>query len=73
MKLKNRNWTDAERRLGAADSQILQEDRTVRAGMLALTVFGVAVLAGMAIYLICLSPPPQDSDPGMRAMRTFVK
>ena len=73
MKLKNRDWTDVERRLGAADPQILQEDRTVRTGMLALVVFGVVILAGMAVYLICLSPPPQDSDPGIRAMRSWVK
>jgi hypothetical protein len=70
MKLKNRDWTDAERRLGAADSQILQ-DRTVRTGLLALAILGMAALAWMAVYLICLSPPFQDSDPGASIIRTW--
>ena len=70
MKLKNRDRTDVERRLEAAGSPLLQ-DRTVGAGLLALAVHGVAVLAGMAVYLICLSPPLQDSDPGVKALRTW--
>ncbi len=73
MKLKNRDLTDVERRLGATGSRLLQEDRRVRAALLAVAVFGVVVLAGMAVYLICLSPPLQDSDPGVSAMRSWVK
>ena len=73
MKLKNRYWTDVERRLGAADSQFLQEDRSIRAALLALATLGMAVLAGMTVYLVCLSPPLEDRDPGVSAMRSWVK
>jgi hypothetical protein len=71
MKLKNRDWTDVERRLGAADSQLLPDNRLVRAALLAITAVGLAALAWMAVYLICLSPPFQDSDPGEKAIRTW--
>ena len=70
MKLKNRDWTDVERRLEATGSQILQ-DRTVRTGLLALAILGMAALAWMAVYLICLSPPFQDSDPAAKAIRSW--
>ena len=70
MKLKNRDLTEREQRLGAAGSQLLR-DRIVRAGLLALAVIGVAALAWMVVYLLCLSPPFQDSDPGVNAMRTW--
>ena len=70
MKLKNRDLTEREQRLGATDSQLLQ-DRIVRTGLLAIVTFGVAALACMAVYLIYLSPPFQDSDPGVTAMRTW--
>jgi hypothetical protein len=71
MKLKNRDWTDVERRLGAADSQLLPDNRLVRAALLAITAVGLAALAWMAVYLICLSPPFEDSDPGEKAIRTW--
>jgi hypothetical protein len=70
MKLKNRDLTEGEQRLGATDSQLLQ-DRIVRTGLLAIVAFGVAALAWMAVYLICLSPPFQESDPAVNAMRTW--
>ncbi|MFD0466744.1 hypothetical protein ACFQY9_38015 [Microvirga aerilata] len=69
MKLKNRDWTDVERRLEAASSPHLQ-DRRLRTGMLAIAAFGVAVLAWMVVYLVCLSPL-QDSDPGANIMRSW--
>jgi hypothetical protein len=71
MKLKNRDWTDGERRLGAANSQFLPDNRLVRAALLAITAVGLAALAWMAVYLICLSPPFEDSDPGEKAIRTW--
>ncbi len=71
MKLKNRDWTDVERRLGAADSQLLHDNRLVRAALLVITALGVAALAWMAVYLICLAPPLQNDDPGANAMRTW--
>jgi hypothetical protein len=57
MKLKNRDLNEGEQRLGAAGSQLLQ-DRIVRTGLLAIVALGVAALVWMAVYLICLSPPP---------------
>ena len=72
MKLKNRDLNEGERKLETAGSQ-LAPDRIVRTGMLTLAVCGVAVLAGIAVYLICLSPPLQDSDPGVSAMRSWIK
>jgi len=45
MKLKNRDWTDVEQRLKAADSPLLQQDRIVRAALLTIAIFGVAALA----------------------------
>jgi hypothetical protein len=71
MKLKNRDWTDGERRLGAADFQLLPNTRIVRTTLLAIAAFGLAALAWMAVYLICLSPPFEDSDPGEKAIRTW--
>ncbi len=72
MKLKHRDWTEVERRFGATGSELMQEDKTVRAAFLALAVSGAAVLVGMAVYLIFLSPPSQDSDPGVSAMRRLI-
>jgi hypothetical protein len=40
MKLKNRDWNEVERRLGATGSRFLQEDKRVRAALLAIAVFG---------------------------------
>ena len=71
MKLENRDLNEVEQWFGTTDSALLQGDRTVRAALLAIVVIGVAVLAGMAVYLVCLSPPLQDSDPGVNAMRTW--
>jgi uncharacterized membrane protein len=55
MKLKNRDQTELERRLEAIDSQFLQQERITRAAMLAGLIFGMAVLAMVASYLVCLS------------------
>ncbi len=71
MKLKNHDWTDVERRLGATDFQPLPNTRIVRAALLAITALGLAALAWMAVYLVCLSPPVEDSDPGEKAIRTW--
>jgi hypothetical protein len=73
MKIKTRDWTDVERRLEAADSQLVQDNRRVRAALLTIVILGGAALAWMAVYLICLSAPLQDSDPGVSAMRSWVK
>jgi hypothetical protein len=70
MKRKNRDWTEVEQRLGAGGSQILQDNGMVRATLLAIVTLGVAVLAWMAVYLVCLSSPLQD-DPAASAMRTW--
>ena len=51
MKLKNRDWTDGELRLKAVDTPLLQQDRVVRASLLAIVIFGVAALAGVVSYL----------------------
>jgi hypothetical protein len=51
MKSKQRDLTELERRLGAADSRLLQHDRTVCAALLVIAIFGVAALAGVAGYL----------------------
>jgi hypothetical protein len=71
MKLKNRDWNEVERRLGATGSRLLQEDKRVRAALLAIAVFGLVVLAGIAVYLIQMSTPLQDDDPGVSAMRSW--
>jgi hypothetical protein len=58
MKLKNHDWTDGEQRLKAIDTPLLQQDRTVRAALLTLAVFGVAALIGIVGYLVwtyCIS------------------
>jgi hypothetical protein len=58
MKLKNRDWTEAERRLKAVDTPLLQQDRIVRATLLTLATFGVAALIGIVGYLVwpyCIS------------------
>jgi|EndMetStandDraft_2_1072991.scaffolds.fasta_scaffold6497198_1 uncharacterized membrane protein len=55
MKLKNRDKTELERRLEAIDAQFVQHDRMIQAAMLAGLIFGVAVLAVVASYLVCLS------------------
>jgi hypothetical protein len=39
--------------------------------LLAITAVGLAALAWMAVYLICLAPPFKDSDPGEKAIRTW--
>ncbi len=72
MKLKSRDLNEGEQKLEAADAQIFR-DKLLRAGMLAIAIFGVAALAGVAVYLIWLSPPLQDSDQGDRAMRTRMR
>ena len=72
MKLKNYDWDDLERRLGTTDSRLVRDSKPVRGALLALAVFGVAVLAGVALYLVCLSPPLQDSDPGVTALRSRI-
>jgi hypothetical protein len=51
MKLKNRDWTEVERRLKAVDTPLLQQDRTVRTALLTIVIFGVAALAGVVGYL----------------------
>jgi hypothetical protein len=61
MKLKQRDWTEGEQRL-AAVSQPLRQDRMVRAALLAIVFFGVAVLAGVVSYLVCQSVTFQDLD-----------
>ena len=71
MKLKNHNWTDVERRPGTADFQLLPNTKIVRVTLLAITAVGLAALAWMAVYLVCLSPPVEDSDPGEKAIRTW--
>jgi hypothetical protein len=58
MKLKNRDWTDVEQRLKAVDAPLLQQDRTVRAALLTIVIFGMAALAGVVGYLVwpyCIS------------------
>jgi hypothetical protein len=55
MKLKNRDQTELERRLQTIDSQFVQQDRITHAATLAGFTFGVAVLAMVASYLVCLS------------------
>ena len=51
MKLKNRDWTERERRLKAVDTPLLQQDRIVRAALLTIVLFGMAALAGVVGYL----------------------
>ncbi|MBM6584033.1 hypothetical protein ILT44_27925 [Microvirga sp. BT689] len=55
MKRKNREKTELERRLEVIDARFVQHDRITRAAMLAGLIFGVAVLAVVASYLVCLS------------------
>ena len=55
MKLKNRDLTEREQRLKAANSPLLQQDRLVRAALLAIVLVGVAALAGVVGYLVRLS------------------
>ena len=71
MKLKNHDWTEPELKLEAADLRLLPDNGIVRAGLLIIAVIGVAALAWMAVYLICLSLPLQNNDPGANAMRTW--
>jgi hypothetical protein len=52
MKLKNRDWTNGELRLKTIDTPLLQQDRTVRAALLTIAIFGVAALAGIVGYLV---------------------
>jgi hypothetical protein len=61
MKLKQRDRTEGEQRLTAV-SQPLRQDRMTRATLLAVVFFGVAVLAGVVSYLVCLSVTFQDLD-----------
>jgi hypothetical protein len=51
MELKNHDCTEREQRLGAVDSPLLQQDKTVRAALLFIVIFGVAALAGVVTYL----------------------
>ena len=51
MKLKDRDLTERERRLNAANSPLLQQDRLVRTALLTIVLFGVAALAGVVGYL----------------------
>ena len=51
MKLKDHDLTERERRLKAANSPLLQQDRIVRAALLTIVLFGVAALAGVVSYL----------------------
>jgi len=60
LKLKNRTWADQERRLARADARFLQQDRTRRAALLVSTIFGVAVLAAVASYLVWHASTSQD-------------
>ena len=71
MKLRNHDWTDVERGPGAAGSQLLPNTKIVRTALLAITAVGLAALAWMAVYLICLAPPFKDSDPGEKALRSW--
>ena len=61
MKLKQRDWTEGERRLTAVPPP-LKQDRMTRAVLLAVALFGVAVLAGVVSYLVCQSVTFQDLD-----------
>ncbi len=54
MKLKQRDWTEQERRLGTVDTQLLQQDKIVRATLLAIAIFGVVALAVVVGYLVLL-------------------
>jgi hypothetical protein len=60
MKLKNRDWTEQERKLGDVEAPLLQQDRISRATLLVITIFGVAVLAAVVSYLALSSPTAQD-------------
>jgi hypothetical protein len=71
MKLKHHDRTEEERRLGAADFQLFPNTRIVRTALLAITAVGLAALAWMTVYLICLSPPFKAPDPGVKAIRTW--
>ncbi len=51
MELKNHDCTEREQRLEAVDSPLLQQDKTVRAALLFIIIFGVAALAGVVTYL----------------------
>jgi len=51
MKFKDHNLTERERRLKAANSPLLQQDRIVRAALLTIILFGMAALAGVVGYL----------------------
>ena len=51
MKFKDHNLTERERRLKAANSPLLQQDRIVRAALLTIVLFGVAALTGVVDYL----------------------
>jgi hypothetical protein len=60
MKLKNRDWTERERRLGDVEAPLLQQDRISRATLLVITIFGAVVLATVVGYLALYSPTSQD-------------
>jgi hypothetical protein len=51
MELKDRDWTERERRLKAVDIPLLQQDRLVRTALLTIVLFGVAALTGVVGYL----------------------
>ena len=70
MKLKNRDWIEGEQRLRATDFQLLPDNRTVRTALLVIAALGVAALAWMVIYLVCLSPL-QDDDLAAGVFRTW--
>ena len=54
MKLKQRDLTEQEQRLGTVDYQFSQQDKMVRATLLATAIFGVAALAVVVGYLVLL-------------------
>jgi hypothetical protein len=54
MKLKQHDWTEQERRLETVDSQLSQQDKIVRATLLATAIFGVAALAAVVGYIVFL-------------------
>jgi hypothetical protein len=51
MRLKNLDHTEREQRPRAVASPLLQEDKTVRAALLFIVIFGVATLVGVVVYL----------------------
>jgi hypothetical protein len=73
MKLKDRDLTEVAQRFGVTGPKLLQENQSVRAALLAAVVCCVAILAGIAFYLVWVYPPPHDSEPGVITMREWVR